>query len=79
MKNVSVWSRSLLKPLFLPGADPIGSEPAPGPRTSGAGAARKSDGSATLRKTLKNTFLKTFLITFVKHTEQISGYKGPKH
>ena len=51
MKNVSVWSRSRL---FLPGAgagaDPIWSEPesAPGPRTSGAGAAKKSGGSATL-------------------------------
>ena len=37
---------------FLPGAgaDPIWSEPesAPGPRTSGAGAAQKSGGSATL-------------------------------
>ena len=32
------------------GADPIWSEPesAPGPRTSGAGAAQKSGGSATL-------------------------------
>ena len=32
------------------GADPIWSEPesAPGPRTSGAGAAKKSSGSATL-------------------------------
>ena len=49
MKNVSVLSRSRL---FLPGAgaDPIWSEPesAPGPRTSGAGAAQKSGGSATL-------------------------------
>ena len=43
----AAWSR-----LFLPGAgaDPIWSEPesAPGPRTSGAGAAQKSGGSATL-------------------------------
>ena len=45
----AAWSR-----LFLPGAgaraDPIWSEPelAPGPRTSGAGAAPKSGGSATL-------------------------------
>ena len=33
------------------GADPIWSEPelAPGPRTSGAGAAQKSGGSATLQ------------------------------
>ena len=33
-----------------PGADPIWSEPesAPGPRTSGAGAAQKSGGSTTL-------------------------------
>ena len=39
MKNVTVWSRSRL---FLPGAgaDPIWSA-APGPRTSGAGAAQK--------------------------------------
>ena len=40
------------EPPFLPGAgaDPIWSEPesAPGPRTSGAGAAKKSGGSATL-------------------------------
>ena len=40
------------EPPFLPGAgaDPIWSEPesAPGPRTSGAGAAQKSGGSATL-------------------------------
>ena len=47
MKNFSAWSR-----LFLPGAgaDPILSEPesAPGPWTSGAGAAQKSGGSATL-------------------------------
>ena len=39
-------------PFFLlgAGADPIWSEPesAPGPRTSGAGAAQKSGGSATL-------------------------------
>ena len=35
---------------FLPGAgaDPMWSEAAPGPRTSGAGAAQKSGGSATL-------------------------------
>ena len=35
---------------FMPGADPIWSEPelAPGARTSGAGAAQKSGGSATL-------------------------------
>ena len=43
----AVWNR-----LFLPvaGADPIWSEPelAPGPRTSGAGAAQKCGGSATL-------------------------------
>ena len=49
MKTVSVWSQSRL---FLPGAgaDLIWSEPesAPGPRTSGAGAAQKSGGSATL-------------------------------
>ena len=49
MKTVSVWSRSRL---FLPraGADPTWSEPesAPGPRTSGAEAAKKSGGSATL-------------------------------
>ena len=47
MKNFSVWSRSRL---FLPGADPSRSEPesAPGPRPSGAGAAQKSGGSATL-------------------------------
>ena len=41
-----------LSRLFLPGAgaDPFWSEPesAPGPRTSGAGAAQKSGGSATL-------------------------------
>ena len=52
MKNVSVWSRSRLEPLFLPGAgaDPMWSEPesAPRPWTSGAGAAKKSGGSATL-------------------------------
>ena len=49
MKNSSVWSWSHL---FLPGAgaDPIWSEPesALGLRTSGAGAAHKSGGSATL-------------------------------
>ena len=41
----AAWSR-----LFLlgAGADPIWSESAPGPRTSGAGAAKKSGGSATL-------------------------------
>ena len=42
----AAWSR-----LFLPraGADPIWLEPesAPGPRTSGAGAAQKSGSSAT--------------------------------
>ena len=52
MKTVSVWSRSRLEAPFLPGADPIWLEPepelAPGPRTSGAGAAQKSGGSATL-------------------------------
>ena len=38
-------------PLFLPGAgaDLIWSESAPGPRTSGAEAAQKSGGSATLQ------------------------------
>ena len=43
----AAWSR-----LFLPeaGADPVWSEPdsAPGPRTSGARAALKNGGSATL-------------------------------
>ena len=40
------------EPPFLPGADPIWSElePAPGPRTSRAGATKKSGGSATLQK-----------------------------
>ena len=35
---------------FLPGADPIWSEPesAPGPRTSGPGVAKNSGGSASL-------------------------------
>ena len=39
-----------LSRLFLPGAGagPFWSESAPGPRTSGAGAAQKSGGSATL-------------------------------
>ena len=47
MKHFSARNRSRL---FLPGADPIWSEPesAPGPRTSGAGAAQKSGSSATL-------------------------------
>ena len=57
MKTVSVWGPSRLEPPFLPGAgaDPIWSEPesAPGPRTSGAGAARKSGGSTTLSRTRK--------------------------
>ena len=46
----AAWSR-----LFLPGAgaDPIWSEPesAPGPWTSGAGAAQKRGGSTTLVQT----------------------------
>ena len=47
MKNVSVWSWSRLEPPFLAGAgsDPIWlkleRESAPGPQTSGAGAAQK--------------------------------------
>ena len=63
MKTVSVWSCSGLEAPFFAwsrsrpnlvraGADPIWSEPkpesAPGPRTSGAGAAQKSGCSATL-------------------------------
>ena len=57
-KYVSAWSRSRL---FLPGAkaDPIWSEPesAPGPGTSGAGAAQKSGGSATLQNTYISAFV----------------------
>ena len=58
MINFSVWNWSRLEPPFLPGvgSDPIWSEPesAPGPQTSGARAAQKSGGSATLdRNTLK--------------------------
>ena len=56
MKNFSVWSWSWSR-LFLPGvgSDPSRLEPesAPGPWTSGAGAAQKSGGSATLRETQK--------------------------
>ena len=51
MKKISVWSRRPPEPLFFAWrADPIWLEPesAPGPRTSGAGAAKKSGGSATL-------------------------------
>ena len=50
MKTVSVWSRR--RSIFLPGSDPIWSEPesAPEPRTSAARAAQKSGGSATLLK-----------------------------
>ena len=64
MKNVFVWRRSRL---FLPGADPIWSEPesAPGPRTYGA--AQKRGGSATLLFSEKNRILllliKFFLLT----------------
>ena len=51
MKNCSAWSRSWSR-LFLPGAgaDPSKLEPesAPGPWPSGAGAAQKGGGSATL-------------------------------
>ena len=55
-----------MEPPFLPGAgaDPIWSEPesAPGPRTSVAGAAQKSVGSATLsdsmaKQTIGNNIL----------------------
>ena len=42
MKTVSVWSLSRLEP------EPTQFGPAPGPRTSEAGAAQKSGGSATL-------------------------------
>ena len=74
MKNVSVWSRSRL---FLPGAgaDPIWSEPesAPGPRTSGAGAAQKSGGSATLARKPTPEAKKTF--KKLKGT----GYLKPVH
>ena len=54
MKNVRVWSWSRLEPPFFAWSRswsrPIWLEPesAPGPRTSGAGAAQKSGGSATL-------------------------------
>ena len=44
MKTVSVWSLSRLEP------EPTQFGPAPGPRTSEAGAAQKSGGSATLVK-----------------------------
>ena len=51
----AAWSR-----LFLPGAgaDPSRSEPesAPGPWPSGAGAAQKSGGSATLGKNNINLY-----------------------
>ena len=49
MEPEATWSR-----FFLPGAgaDPIWSESAPGPRTSGTGSAQKSGGSATLQITL---------------------------
>ena len=52
----AAWSR-----LFLPGAraDPSRSEPesAPGPWPSGAGAAQKSGGSATLKQTINQAEL----------------------
>ena len=58
----AAWSR-----LFLPGAgaDPSRSEPesAPGPWQSGAGAAQKSGGSATLLKNFRkpyNTFWRNY-------------------
>ena len=63
MKIVSVWSRSRL---FLTGAvdDRIWSEPesAPVPQASGAGAAQKSGGSATLQgdKKMKGKRQKAF-------------------
>ena len=71
MKNFSVWSRSRL---FNPGAgaDPSRLEPepesAPGPWQTGAGAAQKSGGSATLLKSSSNTniFLKLNKIIFFK-------------
>ena len=53
----AAWSR-----LFLPGAgaDPIWSEPesAPGPWTSGAGAAQKSGGSVTLELTAYKMYMR---------------------
>ena len=63
----AAWSR-----LFLPGAgaDPSRLEPesAPGPWQTGAGAAQKSGGSATLLKSSSNTniFLKLNKIIFFK-------------
>ena len=57
MTNFCVWSRSCLeRPSILSGAGAnlIGSEPvsAPGPWATGAGAAHKSGGSATLDYTI---------------------------
>ena len=65
MTNFCVWSRSCLeRPSILSGAGAnlIGSEPvsAPGPWATGAGAAHKSGGSATLR--LHNITLKLSML-----------------
>ena len=63
---------------FLPGdgADPIWSEPewAPGPWTSGAGAAQRSSGSATLVGTNEEDIIQNFFC-FI----QGGARAGPSH
>ena len=58
---------------FLPGdgADPIWSEPewAPGPWTSGAGAAQRSSGSATLVGTNEEDIIQNFFCFIVRWSQ----------
>ena len=67
MKKVSAGAA-----FFLPGADPIWSEPEStlGPRTSGAGGAQKCGGSATLHCTLVSNSL-TFHLNLQESEKRI--------